>query len=197
MRGWSRRSAPGPPKSCARVSTRWPRQRARPPPRSNLRYPGATRAGSFPAVARWLPLPGVFPMFSSVVRDVRTALRALIKAPAFASVTLLTLAVSIGATTAIFSVVYAVLLRPLPYPDPDKIVTVAAVTFPDAGGGGTAPFSDRGFWHFVNNGKAWERFGGFTPNPIQWPLTGQGEPVQVDVALMTRNAYELIGTQPR
>ena len=134
---------------------------------------------------------------STLLQDLRHALRLMMRAPGFTFAALVTLALAIGVNTAVFSVVYAVLLRPLLYPDPDKIVTVAAVTFPDAGGAGVAPFSDRGFWHFVNNGKAWERFGGFTPNPIQWPLTGQGEPIQVDVALMTKNAYELIGTQPR
>ena len=135
-------------------------------------------------------------MLSSVAADVRTSLRALLKAPAFAAVTLLTLAVAIGANTAIFSVVQAVLLRPLPYPDPDRIVRVAARTFPDAGGEGVAPFSDRGFWHFVNNARAFEGFGGFVGSPVQWPLTGQGEPLQLDVGIMTRSAFELIGTQP-
>ena len=71
-------------------------------------------------------------MFESIGRDVRTVLRGLSKARAFAIVTILTLAVAIGANTAIFSVVDGVLLRPLPYPDPDGIVTVAARTLPQA-----------------------------------------------------------------
>jgi predicted permease len=137
-------------------------------------------------------------VFSSLWNDVRTALRALIKAPAFAAVTLLTLAVAIGATTSIFSVVYAVLLSPLPYPDADRIVTVAARTLPGAGGAdaGEAPFSDRGFWHFVNNGRSWERFGGYIGRSVQWPLTGEGEPLQLEVGIMNVGAFEVVGTQP-
>jgi putative ABC transport system permease protein len=136
-------------------------------------------------------------VLQSLLSDVRTAFRALLKAPAFAGVTLLTLAVAIGATTAIFSVVQGVLLRPLPYPDADRIVRVSARARPEAGGGGEAPFSDRGYWHFVNNARAFERFGGFSGGAVQWPLTGQGEPLQVDVGVMTASAFEVIGTEPR
>ena len=81
---------------------------------------------------------------SSLLHDLRVALRSLAKAPTFATVTVATLAVAIGANTAIFSVVDGVLLRPLPYPDADRIVRVSAGVLPQAGGGSEAPFSDRG-----------------------------------------------------
>jgi hypothetical protein len=58
------------------------------------------------------------------IQDVRYALRQLVRQPAFAGIVLVTLALGIGATTAIFSVVEAVLLRPLPYPDADRIVRI-------------------------------------------------------------------------
>jgi hypothetical protein len=107
---------------------------------------------------------------STFANDVRVAVRSLIKARAFTLVTIATLAVAIGANTAIFSVVDGVLLRPLPYPDADRIVRVAALTLPQAGGGPTAPYSDRGYWHFVNNNRSFEAFGGHE-GITQWPLT--------------------------
>jgi len=135
----------------------------------------------------------MYPLF----QDLRVAVRTLLKAPAFALVTITTLAVAIGANTAIFSVVDGVLLRPLPYPDADRIVRVAAGTLPQAGGGPEAPFSDRGYWHFVNNNRSFEAFGGLGAGAAQWPLTNDGPPLQVDVAMMTVSAFEVLGVLPQ
>jgi hypothetical protein len=90
-----------------------------------------------------------------------------------------------------------VLLRPLSYPEADEIVTVAAATLPEVGGE-DAPFSDRGYWHFVENNRAFETFGGFSGGNAQWPLTGtDGPPIQVDVAALTVSALEIIGVYPQ
>ena len=59
-----------------------------------------------------------------LLQDVRLTSRMLRRSPAFASAAISTLAIGIGATTAIFSVIYAVLIRPLPYPEPDRLVSV-------------------------------------------------------------------------
>src|SRR5258708_34670421 len=72
------------------------------------------------------------PVLDSLLQDLRFALRIFLNAPSFSVSAILTLALGIGATTAIFSVVYGVLLRPLPYPQPDRIARlweqVTAVT---------------------------------------------------------------------
>ncbi len=62
--------------------------------------------------------------FDSVSRDLRYALRGLPRRPAFTFAAVLTLALGIGATTAIFSVVYSVLIKPLPYPNADELVRI-------------------------------------------------------------------------
>src|SRR5205809_8148097 len=68
----------------------------------------------------------------ALLRDVRHAARNLLRSPGFAIVTILTLALGIGANTAIFSVVNAVILRPLRYPQPDRLVYISS-QFPQLG----------------------------------------------------------------
>ena len=69
----------------------------------------------------------VLGFFDAVGRDVRHALRTLPRRPSFTVAAVLTLALGIGATTAIFSVVYSVLLKPLPYPESERLVRLFAV----------------------------------------------------------------------
>src|SRR3970040_2583434 len=63
-------------------------------------------------------------MIEALVRDVRFAARGLLRSPGFTIATVLTLALGIGATTAVFSVVYGVIFRPLPFPNADRLVRV-------------------------------------------------------------------------
>ncbi len=130
----------------------------------------------------------------SILQDVRLAFRSLLRERGFTAVAVLTLAVAIGANTAIFSVVDGVLLRPLPYPDADRLVGVSAAVGDTPSG---FPFSDRGYWHFVNGSRAFDGFGGYYGGPQQFPLTGDGQPLQVDVSMMTTSAFEIVGTLPQ
>ena len=67
------------------------------------------------------------PWIESISQDLRYAVRGLRKAPGFTLVVVLTLAIGIGGTTAVFSVINGILLLPLPYPDQDRLVSVANV----------------------------------------------------------------------
>ena len=101
-----------------------------------------------------------FRWFDDLRQDVRLAARAFVKERGFVAVTVLTLAVAIGASTAIFSVIDRVLIRPLGYSGEDRIVRVRAGAQPamrrdDQG----ALFSEAGYWHFANNNQVFEAFG--------------------------------------
>jgi putative ABC transport system permease protein len=93
-----------------------------------------------------------------LVRDVRYAIRQLFRAPGFTTVALLTLALGIGATTAVFSVVDGVLLRPLPYPEPDALVRVHEV-LPQIGLFSVAPAN---FFDWRSQNAVFDRLAAYT-----------------------------------
>src|SRR5271170_6468219 len=115
----------------------------------------------------------------SLWQDFKYALRTLAKKPGFTLIALLTLALGIGASTAIFSVVDAVLLRALPYPSPEKIVRV----WEQAPDGHRMNLSDPNFDDFLaqNNTFASLAAYGFGLTSI----SGGSEPVRVDIAVVS------------
>jgi putative ABC transport system permease protein len=130
-------------------------------------------------------------MFESMMVDAKVAFRTLVKSPGFSVVVVLTLAVGIGANTAIFSVVDAVLLRPLPYPEPDEVVTLV-LDRPD-GATGALGFSDAGYRHFLDKNRSFEAFGAYFFQSTELPLTGTGEPTQLSVGIVTNGVYAALG----
>jgi putative ABC transport system permease protein len=117
----------------------------------------------------------------------------LLNKPGFAAVAVITMALGIGANTAIFSVVNAVLLRPLPYQQPDKLVRVYT-EFPT--------MDLKKFWMSVpefldiqNESQSWESIGAWTTGGRNI-ATSTDEPVRVNAAFITRGLIETLGVQP-
>ena len=133
----------------------------------------------------------------TVLQDVRHALRLFRHNPGFTAVSALTIALAIGGCTAVFSVLNGVLLRPLPYPDPDRIVTVAE-RHPgsDAGLGGVV-FSNHTYYAWLENAKTVEAIGGF--NQRRFTVSGEGLPEaeRVAGAAYTPSMFRVLGIAPR
>ena len=133
-----------------------------------------------------------FPLLESVIQDLRYGLRGLRKSPGFTTVAMLTLALGIGATTAIFSIVHAVLLRPLPYRDSPRIVELSTVSamFPEFQLGQSIPNVD----DIKASAHSLEMIALFQLK--RFNLTGQGEPELISAAGISSNFLELFGIQP-
>jgi putative ABC transport system permease protein len=125
----------------------------------------------------------------SLLQDIRYSLRRLAKSPGFTLVVVLTLALGIGANTAIFSAVNAVLLRPLAYADPGRLVTIEH--FYPSLGGLKAPVSVPGFRDYQALGRTFESMA--VENRWAANLTGQGEPVRVPGARVTGRFFGTLG----
>src|SRR5881396_2309068 len=126
------------------------------------------------------------------MNDLKFAVRQLLKNPGFTAVAVLTLALGIGANTAIFSVVNAVLLRPLPYLEPERLIRL---------------------WE-SNPGRGWPEFSASAPNFEDWRkqqavceqlaayefatfnFTGSGSPERVAALSVTANLFPALGVEP-
>jgi putative ABC transport system permease protein len=131
-----------------------------------------------------------FPVFESLLQDIRYALRGIMKAPALPLLVILTLAVGIGANTAIFSFVNAVLLRPLPYPSADRL----AILWSGLGYSGRAPFSSFEVFHLRQRSTQFDQIAGIWVT--NGALPGDGPAEQVKVADVTSNFLPLLCTRP-
>ncbi len=130
-----------------------------------------------------------------LIGDLRFGLRTLLRSPGFASVAILTVALGIGANTAMFSVLHAVLLRPLPYPDSDRL-TVIWETVP-ARNQSEALASYPTFQDWTTSAGSFEAMAAFFENPNQdVNLTGGVEPERINVARVTSGYFDVLGVQP-
>ncbi|HKN84809.1 MAG TPA: ABC transporter permease, partial [Pyrinomonadaceae bacterium] len=129
---------------------------------------------------------------SSVIKDVRFALRGLLKHPGFALIAVITLALGIGANSAIFSVVNAVLLRPLPFKDPDRLMVVWERRANS--GRANLPLSGHEYAAFKERSKSFEALTIFQPNGFN--LTGRGDPLMVDASEVSTDYFSVLGVPP-
>ena len=123
-------------------------------------------------------------------QDVRYAARVFAKQPAFAAAAALTLALGIGATSAIFSVVYGVLLKPLPFHEPDRLVSLQQIAPHGAGanhGLGT-------YLTYRENQQVFEAIGAWDPTEVS--ITGGGDPERVPGLLLSASILPLLRVQP-
>jgi predicted permease len=136
-----------------------------------------------------------FARFESVVQDVAYAVRSLWKNPGFTAVAVLTLALGVGANTAIFSVVYESLLKPLPYANPGEIVSMSfqipqlRSQFP------TLPVRAADFEDFRRSNRVFSGMAAIRERDFN--LTGQGDPERVYGARVSANLFSLLGVQPQ
>jgi putative ABC transport system permease protein len=127
----------------------------------------------------------------TLFRDIRYGARSLMKRPGFTVIALIALALGIGANTAIFSLVNAVLLRPLPFAEPDRLVWAWGNV---RTGSNRASVSPPDFLDYRQQNTAFEEFAAFMPVALN--LTGSGEPERLTAAGVTGNYFQALGVQP-
>src|SRR6185503_5296835 len=136
-----------------------------------------------------------FQGLGQVLQDTRYSFRQLRRSPAFTATAILTLALGIGATTAIFSIVEGVLLRPLPFPDPDRLVTLgdelegsrcascaqSTVTPPD-------------IRNYMRDTRSFSHLGGYRQRLFE--LSGTGDPAAINATRMSAEVFASLGVAP-
>jgi putative ABC transport system permease protein len=129
-------------------------------------------------------------MMTGLWQDTRYALRSLAKSPGFTAVTLFTLALGIGANSAIFSVVNGVLIRPLPYPEPERLAVVRETY----GGGEVGTVSGANFLDWKVRAHQFESLAAW--RGIAVTLLGAGEPEEMPAALVSADFFRTLGIAP-
>ncbi|HWN42684.1 MAG TPA: ABC transporter permease, partial [Thermoanaerobaculia bacterium] len=167
-------------------------------PPDAAREEALARFGDPEKVARWLRDHDTrqlrrhrrIEIMSELLQDARYGLRRLRQGPGFTLAKVVVLALGIGATTAIFSVIDASLLRPLPYPDPERLVAVTC-----SQEGVQTPVSFPEYVDWKQTSDVFADVGGYFTAEIA--LTGQGEPEMLRAVRMSANLPEMLGARPR
>jgi predicted permease len=127
------------------------------------------------------------------VQDIRYGLRQLHRSPGFAGVAVLTLALGIGANTAVFSLVDTILLRPLPYRNPEELVLVSETV--QMGGDTEVGMAAGEYLDYRDRNRSFAQAAAY--EAAGFNLTGEGTPLRVSAAAVTASAFPLLGVRPR
>lgn len=138
--------------------------------------------------------PWTFPRVETFAQDVRHSLRLMRRDPAFTFTVLATLALGIGLNTAIFSVAYGVLWRPLPYPDPDRLVIVPSAQQTESGIKTFWTWPPYSYEALRQRVTTLERLAAYNSTDAQ--LTGRGEPLQLSALDVSPNFFATLGVDP-
>ena len=130
-----------------------------------------------------------------LLHDIRYALRQLRKAPGFTLTAVVTLAFGIGATAAIFSIVEGVLLRPLPFPQPERLVVLSDhLEGTDLGNNGESGVTIPEIAAYQRGTDSFTSLGGFMQTSYE--LSGAGAPAEISAARMTASMFKVLGVAP-
>jgi predicted permease len=138
--------------------------------------------------------PWIFATLETFAQDVRHALRLLRRDPAFAVTALATLALGIGLNTAIFSVAYGVLWRPLPYPHPDRLVVISAAQQTETGVKTFSTWAPMSYDGLRARVTTLDHLAAY--NSVDAQLTGHGEPRQLPALEVSPNFFATLGVAP-
>jgi putative ABC transport system permease protein len=127
----------------------------------------------------------------TLIQDLRYGMRALLKSPGFTAVAVIALALGIGANTAIFSVVNTVLLRPLPFKDPDRLVVVIETKLPQFPEFTASPGN---FIDWQKQNTVFEQIEAV--RQLAYNLSGAGEPERIRSARVTAGMFDMLGIKP-
>jgi len=154
-----------------------------------LRYSGVHRRGSRGGEKKPSKGDG---MFQELLHDLRFGLRMVVRSPAFAVVALVTMALGIGANTAMFSVVHGVLLKPLPYPEADRIVWIRESNV--SRGWDRFSISPLNYWDWEERNRSLELLASYRSTSVT--LTGRDRPETLSGYAVSQDFLKILGGEP-
>ena len=163
-------------------------------PPDEARYAALRKFGNVTHVQENARAVWIEPWIDAIQQDVRYAFRALLRNRAFAAVVILTLAFGIGINTATFSIVNAVLIRPLGFAEPGRLIALHERAT-GLEGMGEIPFSPPDFLELQRNQQSFESVAAYRSESVE--LSGSGKPVRIDAARVSANLFSLLGVAPQ